>query len=109
MCGVAAAVAGVAGFLAAGLMGGGAPEPPPIQEYTPEAPNLSVDPPPAPTSTPTFGQKSADDLQKDANADAVKKNKKGRQALRIDREPVPTPTTLPGAGQVSSGAVVPRG
>ena len=111
MCGVAAAVAGAVGILAGGLMGGGgdAPAPPPVQSYTPEAPNLSVDPPPAPTATPTFGQKSAEDLQKDASADVVKKNKKGRQALRIDREPVPTATPLPGAGKGSPGAIIPRG
>ena len=111
MCGVAAAVAAaVAGALASGVMGGkDAPPPPAIQSYTPEAANLTVEPPPAPTATPTFGQKSAEDLQKDASANMVKKNKKGRQALRIDLDPNSPTAALPGAGQSASGTVVPRG
>ena len=111
MCGVAAAVAAaVGGALASGLMGAkDAPAAPAIQSYTPEAANLTVEPPPAPTATPTFGQKSAEDLQKDASANMVKKNKKGRQALRIDLDPNSPTAALPGAGQSASGTVVPRG
>ena len=111
MCGVAPIVAAVAGSLLTGLMGGkDAPAAPAIQSYTPEAANLTVEAPPAPTATPTFGQKSAEDLQKDASADVVKKNKKGRQALRIDLDPnSPTAAALPGAGRSASGTVVPRG
>lgn len=111
MCGVAAAVAAVVGgALASGLLGGkDAPAAPAIQSYTPEAANLTVEPPPAPTATPTFGQKSAEDLQKDASANMVKKNKKGRQALRIDLDPNSPTAALPGAGQSASGTVVPRG
>ena len=111
MCGVAAAVAAaVGGALASGLMGAkDAPAAPAIQSYTPEAANLTVEPPPAPTATPTFGQKSAEDLQKAASADVVKKNKKGRQALRIDLDPNIATAALPGAGQSASGTVVPRG
>ena len=111
MCGVAAAVAAaVGGALASGLMGvKDAPAAPAIQSYTPEAANLTVETPPAPTATPTFGQKSAEDLQKDASADVVKKNKKGRQALRIDLDPNSPTAALPGAGQSASGTVVPRG
>lgn len=111
MCGVAAAaVAAAVGALASGLMGGkDAPAPPAVQSYTPEPANLTVEPPPAPTATPTFGQKSAEDLQKDASANMVKKNKKGRQALRIDLDPNSPTAALPGAGQSASGTVVPRG
>ena len=111
MCAVAPIIAAVAGTLLGGLAGGkDAPPPPPaIQSYTPEAANLTVEPPPAPTATPTFGQKSAEDLQKAASADVVKKNKKGRQALRIDLDPNSPTAALPGAGRSASGTVVPRG
>lgn len=108
MCGVAAAVAGAAGLLASGLLGGGgsAPEPPAVQTYTAPKQNLNVDKPPVPAGTPTFGHKSPEEMQKDATTAAAKKNKTGRAALRIDLDPN---TALPGAGQVSSGTVVPRG
>lgn len=110
MCAVAPILAAVAGTLLGGLMGGkDAPAAPAIQSYTPEAANLTVETPPAPTATPTFGQKSAEDLQKDASADVVKKNKKGRQALRIDLDPNSPTAALPGAGKSASGTVVPRG
>lgn len=108
MCGVVEAVAGAVGLLASGLLGGGgsAPEAPATQTYTADKQNLNVDKPPVPAGTPTFGHKSPDEMQKDATTDAAKKNKKGRAALRIDLDPN---TALPGAGQVSSGTVVPKG
>ena len=54
MCGVAAIAAAVAGSLLGGLMGGkDAPAAPAIQSYTPEAANLTVETPPAPTARRT--------------------------------------------------------
>lgn len=110
MCGIAPVITAIGGALGASLLGSSsAPQvqAPVIQSYTPDdsaAPTVTA--PPAPTATPQMGQGSAEDLQKDASNDTLKKNKKGRAALRIDRQQTPGAT---GSGQVASGTVVPKG
>lgn len=111
MCGMMAPVlAAVGTSLVGSLIGNKSPDvqAPVVQQYTPDDSNTPlVTAPPAPTATPVMGQKSAEDMQKDASNDTLKKNKKGRAGLRIDRD---QKLVTPGAsGQVASGTVVPRG
>lgn len=111
MCGFVPVISAIGGALGSALMGKQSSpqvQAPQIQQYTPDESNTpSVTAPPAPTATPVMGQKGADELKKDAGNDTLKKNKKGRAALRIDRER--TPLTPGAGGQVASGTVIPRG
>lgn len=112
MCDVVSAVIGAVSGIAS-LFGGSSKSSSPqvimpqIQQYVPSAENTpAVTAPPPPTATPTMGQGSAEDLQKDAADAQAKKKKRGRAGLRIDREPTAIP---PAGGAVASGAVVPKG
>lgn len=73
-----------------------------IETYTPEAgPSPTYEAPEIPMATPimtTAGQGQAEDEQK-AVDQRVRRGKKGRNALRIDR-------TLPGSGGLSGGSGV---
>ena len=105
MCGVTGAILGTAALLASGLAGGGeSPKAPSVQTYVADDQKMKSEPPPPPAGTPAFGSK--EDAQNASASDATKKNKKGRQALRIDRDPT---APLPGAGQSVSGTVIPKG
>lgn len=84
------------------------PDAPVIQSYTPDTQQVDVSAPPAPTAAPTFGQKSAEDMQKDAANSTVKKNKKGRNALVINRDTTGAAGSTGGA-LAASGTVVPKG
>ena len=111
MCGLMEVVTGA--LLGSSLFGSKASAPqvqaPVIQQYTPDDSDTpSVTAPPAPVATPVMGQQGASDLQKDASNDILKKNKKGRAALRIDRDPK-LPAAVGTGGQAVSGTVVPRG
>lgn len=108
MCAIAPVLAAVGAMVAGSLFGSDTPSPPQIESFSPEAQQLDITPPPTPTETPAFGQKSAEEMRKDADADAIRKNKRGVNQLRIDLDS-PRVMGMAGAGQVGSGTVVPKG
>jgi hypothetical protein len=107
MCDWITPVLSVAGILSSSLSKNKTPtiNMPAIQTYTPDtSESVTVSAPAAPTATPTFGEGSAEDLKDNVGADQVKKNRRGRSALRIDRL-----QNSGGSAASSGGTVVPQG